>query len=162
MRLENKIKDRAIIQEISEDIILTHDLITMVCGELIGEGQTRKVFEYNLDSDYVIKMEAGSDGDNFNEFYIWDEVRCLKGDLSWVKKWFAPIKHISPCGKYLIMQKTERMEGKKRPLTVPDFLADTHYDNFGWIGNKFVCHDYGIIFKFIKYGKKMTKINHNF
>jgi len=46
----------------------------------------------------------------------------------------------------------------ERPREVPEFFSDLKYDNWGWIGNKFVCHDYGFLYKFIKYDKKMQKI----
>lgn len=157
MRLEDKIKDRKVINEILENPILSQDLLLMICGELLGEGSSRKVFEYNLDNDYVVKFEMQNEGHNQNEFLIWEEVQGLKGELAWVKKWFAPICYISPCSRILIMERTMPKEGKKRPDKVPAFLDDTHGNNFGWIGNKFVCHDYGFIHGFIKYGKKMVK-----
>jgi len=56
------------------------------------------------------------------------------------------------------MQKTEEKPNKPRPKEIPDFFTDIKWDNFGWIGNKFVCHDYGFLYRFIKYENKMRKI----
>lgn len=78
--------------------------------------------------------------------------------MEWVKDWFAPVKWISPNGRILVMRKTEEKPDKKRPDKVPDFLWDVKVDNFGWIGNNLVCHDYGQFYNMIDYKKKMKKV----
>lgn len=140
----------------NEDIV--NDMISSLCGEKIGSGQFRDVFHYKLDDRYVIKLERGETRGNVTEELLWYEVQGLKGELAWVKKWFASINWVSPNGKILVMEKTEIRKGKKRPDKVPYFFMDVKYDNFGWIGNRFVCHDYGFLNKFIKYSKKKQKV----
>lgn len=96
------------------------------------------------------------------EFMLWDEVRGLKNNLAWVEDWFAPILFMSPNAKILCMQKTSQYPKNKkleRPKEIPAFFTDIKWNNFGWIGSKFVCHDYGFIHKFIKYENKMQKVN---
>lgn len=89
---------------------------------------------------------------------MWAQIEDLCGDLAWVKEWFAPVKWISPNGRVLIMKKTVEKPNKKRPERVPKFLWDVKWDNFGWIGNKFVCHDYGQFYNFMEYRKATRKI----
>lgn len=49
------------------------------------------------------------------------------------------------------MRKTKINPIRKRDEMVPKFFHDVKFDNFGWIGNKLVCHDYGHIHGFINY-----------
>ncbi|MFH6944618.1 hypothetical protein [Flavobacterium sp. FlaQc-50] len=159
MRLSNKLNN---LQETTNFLSwqdLSADLVLCLCGERLGEGASRTTFVYNLDPKYVIKVEPGNDGHNMVEYLLWDEVKGLTGPLAWVKDWFAPVKWISPNGRLLVMERTYDKPEKVRPRYVPDFFTDLKRDNFGWIGNKFVCHDYAFIYRFIKYGKKMRKIS---
>lgn len=152
----NSIKEVCTISHLQD---VNTDLILSLCGNKIGSGQFRYVYEYNLDSNYVIKIEPNNTESNITEHILWDEIKGLCGDLDWVSKWFAPVLWMSPNGKILVMQKTEEKPDKERPREIPAFFSDLKRDNFGWIGNRFVCHDYGMIFKFIKYEKKMQKIS---
>lgn len=43
------------------------------------------------------------------------------------------------------------------PDKIPDFIFDSHSNNFGWIGDKFVCHDYGQLYGLLDFRKKMKK-----
>lgn len=157
-RLDNNLNSIEEICTISHLQDVNTDLILSLCGKKIGSGVYRSVYEYNLDDKYVIKIEPNSTESNITEFMLWDEIRGLCNDLSWVKDWFAPVLWMSPNGKILVMEKTEVKEGKDRPKEVPAFFTDLKRDNFGWIGNKFVCHDYGFLHKFINYKNKMQKI----
>lgn len=158
-RLQNNLNSIEEVCTISHLQDVNTDLILSLCGERIGSGVYRTVYNYNLDDKYVIKIERNSTDSNSSEHLLWNEIKGLCGELEGVKKWFAPVLWMSPNGKILVMQKTEEKPSKERPREVPAFFTDLKWDNFGWIGNKFVCHDYGIIFKFIKYEKKMQKIN---
>jgi len=140
-------------QDVSTEMVLS------LCGEILGEGSTRHTYVYNLDPKYVIKVETGNSGHNMVEYLLWDEIKDLQGNLSWVKEWFAPVKWISPNGKLLVMERTYEKIYNVRPRKVPDFFTDLKRNNFGWIGKKFVCHDYGFIFKFIKYENKFQTIH---
>ena len=160
-RLENNLNSIEEVSTISRLQDVNTDLILSLLGQKLGSGVYRSVYNYNLDDKYVIKIEPNATDSNISEYLLWDEIRGLCGDLEWVKEWFAPVKWMSPNGKILIMEKTfEYPKNKKleRPIEVPVFFTDLKRDNWGWIGNKFVCHDYGFLWKFIKYEKKMQKI----
>lgn len=159
LRLDNEINDLKESQEILSNQDISLDLVSSLCGRKIGEGLHRKVYEYNLNEKYVIKLETANTSANMTEYFLWDEIQGLTGNLAWVKDWFAPVKWISPNGKIIVMQKTEEKPGKPRPTKVPAFFSDLKYNNWGWIGNKFVCHDYGFIHKFIKYENKFQTIH---
>lgn len=156
--LENNLNDIQELAQIARHQDVNTDLILMLCGKKLGEGSSRAVYEYNLDNKYVVKIEPQNTDSNKAEFLLWYEVQGLKGSMAWVKEWFAPIKFCSPNGKILIMQRTKQDLTKTRPNKVPSFFQDVKPDNFGWIGNRFVCHDYGSIYNFIKYEKKFRKI----
>ena len=161
IRLENNLNSIDELQTISTLQSVNSDLITMIIGKKIGSGTYRAVYQHNWDKNWVIKIEPSSTNCNVAEFMLWDEIQGLKNELAWVKEWFAPILFMSPNGKILCMQKTsEYPKNKKleRPKQIPEFFTDVKWDNFGWIGNRFVCHDYGFIHKFIKYEKKLQTV----
>lgn len=148
------------MNDIEEICTLSHlqdvntDLLLMLCGQKIGAGTFRSVYEFNMNhKKMVIKVEPNNTDCNITEYLLWDEIQGLTNELAWVKDWFAPIHWCSPNGKVLIMERTRQLD-KERPKKVPYFFTDVKSGNFGWIGNKFVCHDYGFINKFIKYEKK--------
>jgi hypothetical protein len=157
-RLKNRLNDLQEVALLLKMADVSVDLITLLCGKKIGVGGSRAVYEFNLNHKYVIKVEPHNTDSNITEAMIWEEVQGLKGDLAWVKDWFAPIHFISPNGKVLIMERTQ-VKVKEKPKKIPSFFMDAKPNNFGWIGNKYVCHDYGIIYGFIKYRNKFTDIN---
>lgn len=145
------------LHNIHSNRAVTQDLILSLCGKHLGEGMYRSVYEYKLDENYVIKLESIGSNCNLTEYMMWNEIQHLSEDLAWVKKWFAPVKWISPNGRVLVMKRTVQKYNKKRPDKVPSFMWDVKEDNFGWIGNNFVCHDYGQFYNFIHYPKRMKK-----
>lgn len=157
MQLEEKINDYIHLHCIQEETSIVQDLISSICGKHLGSGTYRMVFNYNLDDNYVVKLETPGSNCNVVEYMMWDEIQYLKEDLAWVKEWFAPVKWMSPNGRVLVMRKTLPKPKKKRPDKVPKMLWDVKQDNFGWIGNKFVCHDYGQFYNFIDYKKGLKK-----
>ena len=158
MRLSNKLNDiKKCSNIICEQDIIT-DLVTSFVGKYIGSGSYRDVYEYNFNDDYVIKLEKDNTEQNISEYILWQEINSLNGDLRWVKDWFAPVLWCSPNGKILVMEKTKINDKKAKPEKIPIFLSDVKIHNFGWIGNKYVCHDYGMLDGFIKCEKKFKKI----
>lgn len=161
IRLQNNLNSIDEVHTITKLQDVNTDLITSLLGKKIDQGCYREVYQHNWDDDWVIKVEVGSTDCNITEYMLWEEIRGLKNKFVWVKDWFAPVLWISPNGKILCMQKTSQDPKNKkleRPKEVPAFLSDVKWDNFGWIGNRFVCHDYGFLYKFIKYGNKMQKV----
>jgi len=157
MKLEDRLDKIETICDLSRNVAVATDLITSLCGEHLATGAFREVYNYNLDHRYVVKIEPCNSNCNIVEYMIWDEVKGLINNSEWVKKWFAPVKWISPNGRILVMQKTKVNHKKKKPEKIPAFLWDIKEENFGWIGNDFVCHDYGQFYNMIHYPKKMVK-----
>ncbi len=133
--------------------VIPRDLFYMVAGGYLGGGDGREVYEFRVDCDYVIKFESTSY--SFQNVHEWDVWQAIKGTE--FAKWFAPCKMLSPCGTVLIQRRT------KQPLCypgiLPNFFTDTRKDNFGVIGDQFVCHDYGITLLMEKgMSKRMKKV----
>lgn len=158
MKLEDNLNSLERVSALAGMSSVNYDLITSICGEFIGSGAFRSVFEYNLDPKYVVKIEPLNSSCNITEYQIYQEVHHLKGDLAWVKDWFVPVKWISPNGRILVMRKTTFFgKGKERPLKIPSFLWDVKLNNFGWLKGKFMCHDYGQFHAMTGYPKKFKK-----
>lgn len=158
MKLEDNLCDLGRASDMLKIPSIGLDLVTSICGDFIGSGATRSVFNYNLDDRFVVKIEPLNSNCNMVEYLIWEEVKGLMGELEWVKNWFAPVQWISPNGRVLVMRKTKPHDWKKdRPEKVPKFLWDVKPENFGWIGKNYVCHDYGQFYNMIKYRKKLVK-----
>ncbi len=158
IRCENNLNNVSELCTITQLQSVNSDLITMFLGQKLGSGSYRSVYEFNPNpAKYVVKIEPLATDCNANEFLIWNEISWLEGDFTWVKDWFAPVLWMSPNAKILIMERTFEKPDLKRPDKIPDFMTDIKYENFGWIGNKFVCHDYGFISRFIEYKKKFRK-----
>ena len=146
------------------------DMIMCLLGPEISNGLYRAVYEHALDSTKVIKVEYGYERReahdsisqnsfcNVQEFLLWREIEGLTGNLEWVKNWFAPIHWISPGGHIMCMEKTHPLPDKDRPNEIPRFMSDVKQANFGWIGDKFVCHDYAHINVLTTYSKKMRTL----
>lgn len=159
MQLQDELSDLKTVTEMLDIPTISIDLVTSLCGKKIGFGQFRDVFEYNLDDRFVIKIEARNTNCNIVEDMIWDEVKGLHSQLSWVKDWFAPVEWISPNGRILVMRKTRVRPIRFNPKKVPAFLWDVKPDNFGWYKGKYVCHDYGQFYNMTAYPKLFKKID---
>lgn len=160
------IEDELLDMERANDMLkipaVAYDFVTTLCSKFIGSGSTRSVFQYSLDEKYVIKVESSNSNCNTVEWLLYNQIQYLEGDLAWVKDWFAPVKWISPNGRILLMEKTKAHDHKtkkKRPEKIPSFLWDVKEENFGWIGNKYVCHDYGQFYSLLNFSKKMKKVD---
>ena len=161
IRLENNLNNISELYTISTLESVNSDLISMFLGEKIGAGVYRTVYAFNPNPEkYVVKIEPLSTNCNANEFLTWENACGFINGLAWAKEWFAPVLWMSPNAKVLIMERTveEHPKDKPRPDKVPAFLSDVKYDNFGWIGDKFVCHDYGFLWGFLEYRNTMKKI----
>lgn len=123
----------------SQDAFLCMDIITLMCGELLGEGTHRDVFVYNMDPRYVVKIQHTTDVfSNTLEFELWNYVK----DTSY-GKFFAPCLWLSANGRILIQKRTKPLTDKLRPPEfIPNFFWDVKDSNFGYIGKQFVAHDY--------------------
>lgn len=119
--------------------VLSRDLFGLVAGDKLGEGMARQVHEYALDSKLVVKFETGARSfQNAAEWEFWTWVRGT--DL---ERWFAPCRYVSACGCILIQDRCEPLPVRRRPKMLPAFMTDVHPDNFGVLGGRVVCFDYG-------------------
>lgn len=121
---------------------LSRDLYNIVCGKKIGSGIGRKVFTNRLDPTTVIKIETrGGSFQNIMEWEVWDYVKGSKA----ISAWFAPCVAISPSGLVLVQKRTAPARERDFPRRVPKCFTDMKRENWGFVGNKLVCHDYGYI-----------------
>lgn len=118
--------------------VVRHDFVNLFCGELIGRGVARDVYEYAIDDTKVIKVETAAESfQNATEWQVWREVEYTK----WAR-WFAPCHWISPCGIVMIQSRTQPIS--RAPKEVPNFFSDLKLDNFGKLKGRVVAHDYGL------------------
>ena len=121
------------------------EAFNLLCGEKIGYGMSRTVFECPLLPGYVVKVEKSPRMfQNVIEFETWEIVK-----FSAAARWFAECKWISPNGKILIQEKTRPPAPSEFLEKVPVWFTDLKRENWGMAStNKegkqyLVCHDYG-------------------
>ena len=112
------------------------------CGKKIGEGCYRTVYEFKLDSRWVVKIEGeNTEWCNITEWMNW------WNNKTWTNltNFLAPCLFISSGGHILIQRKVKKKHIKYYPSEIPSLFTDRKYGNFGWIGKRFVCHDYAYL-----------------
>lgn len=134
------------------------ELEHLFIGRKLGEGTARKVYALkdpwswtthnetgapindDRNPSFVVKFEKTERGafQNAQEWAVWKWVRGTT-----MEKWFAPCEAISPCGMYLIQRRVEPLRANELPKKLPAFLQDIQQENFGRLGEKIVCCDYG-------------------
>jgi len=123
---------------ISGSPVMTRDMIGFILGPYLGEGAGREVYEYAMNAKIVIKIEVYSR--SFQNVSEWETWQGAEGKM---EDWLAPCLQISPCGLYMIQERTT--PALTYPEKVPYFLGDTKIQNFGMFDGRFVCHDYGLV-----------------
>lgn len=117
------------------------EAFNMLCGDKIGGGCSREVFECKLVPGCVVKVELHPWGfENIAEWLTWQVV-----DGTPAQRWFALCRRISPDGKLLIMERTRPAAKSQMPRNVPVWCSDLKLSNWGFEGESktVVCHDYG-------------------
>lgn len=126
----------------AQDFQISMDLLDLLCGNFVGEGNSRIVFDCPLKPGWVTKIVKNADcHDNILEHELWVSV-CNAPELA---KWLAPAGWLSANGRVMLQRKVARVTDsnkKKIPEKIPAFLTDVKFDNFGFIGNQFVSVDY--------------------
>jgi len=120
------------------DWFLLSDFADMFVGSSIGMGCSRSVFDFNLNPNWVVKIDRSGYFDNVTEWDIWNNFK----DNPLYSKFLAPCHRISSCGRILIQQKTYPITKEQLPGEIPDFITDIKIQNWGMIGDRAVCHDY--------------------
>jgi len=120
-----------LIDPISED-----SWIDMLCGTMVGSGQSRATFLCRANANYVVKVEkCGGAFNNVREWDIWK--------FSENSEILAPCEWISDDGRILLQQRTYAVLMKELPRRVPKWLTDLKRSNWGRLDNgEVVCHDY--------------------
>lgn len=125
------------------DEVVFEDAFNLLCGDKVGEGIHRKVYECRIRDDLVVKVENGDYRyfANVLEQKFWnDHSHCDK-----VARWLAPCEYLSPDGRILLQRRAEQLREKDEiPDKLPAFLTDLKRCNFGWLDGKFVCLDYAM------------------
>ena len=119
---------------------VTTDFLRLFCGDLIGEGVGREVYEYAMDPTKVIKVETTAR--SFQNVIEWETWRDLEGTE--YAKWLAPCRQISDCGIVLIQDRVEPMRANHKRRKLPSWLTDFKTDNYGVIRDQVVACDYGM------------------
>jgi hypothetical protein len=112
----------------------------LLCDEQIGSGIARNVFSSQVLASSVVKVEdrIGS-FQNVVEWETWQRVKETE-----FAKWFAPCEWISGDGSILVMKRTQPAREGEFPKKMPAFLTDFKRTNYGVLGKRIVCHDYGL------------------
>lgn len=138
---------------------ISYEMLDILCGEYIGEGNSRIVFDCTILPEYVVKIQKeNSNHDNINEWEMYWSVAYQDK-----KKWLAECKWLSNNGRILIQKKARPITDKNKkniPELIPAFLTDMKFSNYGFIGKQFVCFDYAFsagICMSDSLGKKMRK-----
>lgn len=117
----------------------------LLCGNMIGEGTHRQVYECKIRPDLVVKVERAEYRYFANVFeqYFWDDNK----DDENIAKWLAPCEYMSPEGRILLQKKCLSLpHGYKLPSKIPQFMNDVKRSNFGLIDGRLVCFDYAITY----------------
>lgn len=108
---------------------------------LLGEGISRRVYQHPSDPTKVIKIEKEGYWQNQNEWDLWQ----LWKDDPTLSKWLAGCHSISLLGRELVMERTEDLERWVNAFDLPSWITETQIENFGRIGRRVVCRDYGYL-----------------
>ena len=111
------------------------EIMQVYLGNLIAEGASRWVFDY--DKDTVLKIEKGDWMANVIEYDTWIAVQGTKWE-----KWFCPVVDISENGRMLWMKKATKLY--EQPKHLPSFFADVKLSNLGEYNGHIVAVDYSI------------------
>lgn len=122
------------------------DMFNMICGEKLGSGIHRCVYECKTDNRYVVKVEYEPQ-DGYRSFANVLESKFYDDHIEYeaVSKWLAPCAYLSPDGLVMMQRRTEPVrstEFDEMRHTLPMFLTDIKAENFGFLDGKLVCHDY--------------------
>jgi len=121
------------------DRIIGTEFFNFTCGDLLGYGISRYVFEYKRDKRWVVKIDLSCYSANSLEWQIWSDVEKIPQ----LSKWFAPCGDMTRACSVMLQRRCKiKLPHDKYPNKVPDFFSDLKYDNWGMFNGKMVCLDY--------------------
>lgn len=141
--------------QLAVDTMEGTDFRKAFCGKLIDWGCFRSVYVLKSDPEYVVKIErklaAGfcnaQEWSNYGMYGPWDALGPF----------LAPCLLISGDSQILIQRRITARPRNEYPKTIPNVFTDNKYENWGWIGNDFVCCDYPTLIIGMKFGMKRAK-----
>lgn len=119
------------------------DAFNLLCGERLGFGLHRSVFECRIRPGWVVKVEAGESRRfaNVLEHEFWESHQFFEK----VAIWLAPCGELSADGRLLLQRRVSSLPGDfKFPPKMPEFLSDLKRSNFGLWKGRLVCVDYAL------------------
>jgi hypothetical protein len=129
------------------------DAFNLLCDELIYQGMSRAVWSSEVLADCVVKVED-LHVPNVIEWETWQRVKDTA-----MAKWFAPCRWISANGTILVMERTGAAGDAQYPERCR-LSYDFKRRNYGMLGDRLVCHDYGTNMLF-EHGMTKRQINAN-
>lgn len=121
------------------------DTFNLLCGDKLGSGVDRDVFECRLRPDLVVKVEIEKGWRSFAnsfEMSFYDHHHWYNP----VGRWLAPCEYLSPDGRILLQKRCSPVpHDYKLPSKLPKFLTDHKRENFGILDGRLVCLDYASV-----------------
>jgi hypothetical protein len=120
------------------------EAFNMLCGDLLGEGICRKVYECKIDKTIVVKVEKDPNAmfQNAHEYRHWTESQFYKKAAAWL----APCISISTYGTVLLQRRVQPLQREQLPAEIPEFLNnDIKPSHFGMLDGRVVCCDYALL-----------------
>lgn len=119
------------------------EIVRLFCGDLLGRGQDRDVYEHTQDPKRVVKVERSAGAfQNVIEWETWNQVKHMA-----LADYLAPCHAISSCGVVLIQTRVQPLPPKGDPLlkhlVMPEYLGDFKRSNYGVLNGNVVACDYG-------------------
>jgi len=119
------------------------DSFNLLCGELLGSGISRYVYECTIDPSLVVKVESSESRRFANVFEnaFWVDYQYMPK----VAAWLAPCVKLSPDGRVLLQKRCQPLpHDYVLPEKLPAFLTDHKRGNFGLYQGRLVCVDYAM------------------
>lgn len=119
------------------------DAFNLLCGEKLGEGIHRTVYECRVRPDLVVKVESDEHRYFANVFEdkFWVDHQFYEP----IAKWLAPCEYLSPDARILLQRRCRPLhDSDVLPDKIPAFLTDVKRSNFGWLDGRLVCMDYAM------------------
>lgn len=130
------------------------------CGEKIGRGVYRDVYICKVDPHFVVKIERDMSEGYFTNVMEWRNWIDNK-DWKQLSNWLAPCEAITESGQLLIQRRVQQYKSRPFPEKIPAIFTDLKRQNFGWIGQRFVCCDYPLFLIRGFYWKKAKWWDHD-
>lgn len=123
------------------DALRAASLRAFIFGKHLGSGIARDVYVYRPDPKLVIKVQK-LQGSHFQNTAEWENWSDAPANL---RKFLAPCRVISPCGRYLLQDYTEDLPDRIKRVRLPSKLTDFQRKNYGLLNGRVVARDYGIL-----------------